>query len=110
VVVRFDLERDRLAVAEVEDAGVLAWPLGTRSPSLEKRLSRSAECLYPQCSDQSSEKTASSKWFGSRSRKSRIRSSSPSVRPSARWRFRDLAQATIVSGKADDLALVSLRR
>jgi hypothetical protein len=25
-------------------------------------------------------------------------------------RFRDLAQATIVSGKADDLALVSLRR
>src|SRR6266540_3863121 len=33
----------------------------------------------------SSEKTASSKWFGSRPSRSQIRSSSPSVRPRARW-------------------------
>jgi hypothetical protein len=27
VIVAFDLERDRFAVAEIDDAGVLAWPL-----------------------------------------------------------------------------------
>src|SRR5207244_10510773 len=38
-----------------------------------------------QCSDQSSEKTASSKWFGSRPRSSSIRAASVSVSPRARW-------------------------
>src|SRR5919106_1209896 len=60
-------------------------PCSTRSPSLGSRFSRSAECLYPQCSDQRSEKTASSKSLGSRPRSETMRSSSPSVRPRARW-------------------------
>jgi hypothetical protein len=42
VVVALDLERDRLSVAEIEDAGVLARPLqdtiaAARQPSQEKR-------------------------------------------------------------------------
>src|SRR4051812_46671343 len=59
-------------------------PCSTRGPSEGSLLSRSAECLYPQCSDHRSEKTASSKWFGSRASSSRIRSSSSSVSPRAR--------------------------
>src|SRR5213593_4329692 len=60
-------------------------PWSTRGESVGKRRSSGAECLYAQCSDQRSEKTASSKWFGSRSSSSWIRSNSPSVRPRARW-------------------------
>ena len=45
VVVALDLERDRLAVAEVEHARVLARPLSTRSPVDGSRRSSSAECL-----------------------------------------------------------------
>src|SRR6266550_2416019 len=60
-------------------------PCNTRAPAEGRRRKRGAECLYPQCSDQSSEKTASSKWFGSRSSNSQIRACSKSVRPSARW-------------------------
>ena len=86
MVVALDLERDGLAFAEVDDAGVLARPLEhARAESVGKPAEQRAECLYAQCSDQRSEKTASSKWFGSRPSSSRIRSSSPSVRPSARW-------------------------
>ena len=75
-------------------------PWRTPGESVGKRFRSSAECLYPQCSDQRSEKTASSKWFGSRSSSSWIRSSSPSVRPRARWsgcsatRVRDSSLAT----------------
>src|SRR5215217_5065906 len=61
-------------------------PWSTRDPAEGSRRSSRAECLYAQCSDQRSEKTASSKWFGSRPSSSQILSSSPSVRPSARWR------------------------
>src|SRR5919106_2691014 len=61
-------------------------PCRTRGPSTGKRRSSGAECLYAQCSDQSSEKTASSKWLGSRPSSSWIRSSSPSDNPRARWR------------------------
>src|SRR5215217_4109322 len=60
-------------------------PCSTRAPRDGSRFSTRAECLYPQCSDQSREKTASSKWFGSRSSSPQIRSNSPSVRPRARW-------------------------
>ena len=41
-------------------------PWSTRGPVDGKRPQERRECLYAQCSDQSSEKTASSKWFGSR--------------------------------------------
>src|SRR5262245_27531912 len=60
-------------------------PWRTRSPELGSRFRRSAECLYPQCSDQRSEKTASSKSFGFRPSRAWMRSCSPSVRPRARW-------------------------
>src|SRR5262249_60188842 len=61
-------------------------PCSTRSPC-DGRLRKSwAECLYPQCSDQSTENTASSKSFGSRPSSSLIRPNSHSVRPRARWR------------------------
>src|SRR5947208_5427086 len=60
-------------------------PWRTRSPCEGSRFRSGAECLYPQCSDQSSEKTASSKWFGSRPSSAWIRSASQSVRPRARW-------------------------
>src|SRR5262245_34683107 len=60
-------------------------PWRTRGESVGNRFKSSAECLYAQCSDQRSEKTASSKWFGSRARSSWIRSYSRSVRPRARW-------------------------
>ena len=82
VVVALDLEGDSLAVTEIEHARVLAGPWRTLAAGRQP-LEQSAECLYPQCSDQSSEKTASSKWFGSRSSSSQI-GRSPSVRPSAR--------------------------
>jgi hypothetical protein len=45
VVVRLDLEGDRLALAEVEHAAFSPGPWSTRSPSLENRLSSRAECL-----------------------------------------------------------------
>ena len=86
MVVALDLERDGLAVAEVDHAGVLARPL-----EHARRRTRAAagaagpNACTPQCSDQRREKTASSKWFGSRPSSPRIRSSSPSVSPSARW-------------------------
>src|SRR5919201_706141 len=60
-------------------------PWRTRSPLEGRRRRSSAECLYPQCSDQRSEKTASSKWFGSRPRSSSISAASVSVSPRARW-------------------------
>src|SRR5215831_6319860 len=61
-------------------------PCKTRSPREGRLLSRRAECLYPQCSDQRTENTASSKSFGSRPSSSLIRPNSQSVRPRARWR------------------------
>src|SRR5262249_52882450 len=61
-------------------------PCSTRAPAEGSRLSRRAGCLYPPCSDQSSEKTASSKWLGSRPSSSTIRAYSELVRPSASWR------------------------
>src|SRR5262245_35038411 len=61
-------------------------PCSTRPPAEGSRFSSRAECLYPQCSDQSSEKTASSKWLGSRSSSSTMREYSELVRPSASWR------------------------
>src|ERR671923_633407 len=60
-------------------------PWRTRSPLVGSRRSRRAECLYPQCSDQSSEKTASSKRFGARPSSSSIRAASASVSPRVRW-------------------------
>ena len=85
MVVALDLEGDGQPVTEVDHPAFSPGPWRTRGPSLGSRRSRSAECLYPQCSDQSSEKTASSKWFGSRPSSVTMRSSSPSVRPSWRW-------------------------
>src|SRR5262249_18309457 len=61
-------------------------PCSTRSPSDGRWRSSRAECLYPQCSDQRTENTASSKSFGSRPCSSLIRPNSQSVRPRARWR------------------------
>ena len=53
VVVRLDLERDRLALAEVDDAGVLARPLehapaGARQPLQERRGMLVAAMLRPE--------------------------------------------------------------
>jgi hypothetical protein len=45
VVVRLDLEGDRLAVAEVEHARVLARPLEHTLAVASNRFKRSAECL-----------------------------------------------------------------
>ena len=45
MVVALDLERDRLAVAEVEDAGVLAGPLEHALAGDGSRFSSRAECL-----------------------------------------------------------------
>ena len=45
MVVRLDLERDRLAVAEVDHARVLAGPLEDALAAGRQRLSSSAECL-----------------------------------------------------------------
>ena len=68
VVVALDLERDRLALAEVEHARVLARPL---QHALARRRQPAAGAAPSACTrsarDQRSEKTASSKWFGSRS-------------------------------------------
>jgi hypothetical protein len=53
MVVRLDLERDRRAVAEVEDARVLPWPLqdalaGRREPLQERGGVLVAAVLRPQ--------------------------------------------------------------
>jgi hypothetical protein len=53
MVVALDLERDRLAVADVDDAGVFAWPLEdtvsrTGQPLQEERRMLVAAVLGPQ--------------------------------------------------------------
>ena len=86
MVVALDLERDGSTVPEVQHARVLAWSLEDSSPVDGSRFRRSAGVLVAAVPDQRSENTASSKSFGSRDSSARIRSNSPSVRPSARWR------------------------
>ena len=59
-------------------------PISTRSPSVGSLRSSFLECLYAQCSDHSSENTASSTALGSRPSRSTMRRVSSSVRPRAR--------------------------
>src|SRR4051812_42103698 len=58
-------------------------PMRTWGPSVGRVRSSFFECLYAQCSLQSSENIASSTWLGSRPSLSRIRSYSALVSPSA---------------------------
>src|SRR3954469_5431996 len=83
-------------------------PWRTRSPRDGRRRRSGAECLYPQCSDQSSEKTASSKSFGVRLSSSRMRSNSPSVRPRERCNGWSATAARGPGYPASRMALVEL--
>src|SRR3954470_22885798 len=58
-------------------------PMTTRGPSVGSVRNSFLECLYAQCSLQSSENIASSTWFGGRSSLSQISSYSARVSPSA---------------------------
>src|SRR5215210_639389 len=69
-------------------------PIITRSPSVGSRSSSLRECLYAQCSDHMSEKTASSTSFGSRPSRSTMRSYSELVSPSSRCRAGAAAMLT----------------
>src|SRR5919108_5657553 len=82
-------------------------PKITRSPSVGSVRRSFLECLYAQCSDQRSEKTASSRSFGSRSSSSRIRSSSASVSPSVRARSAREIEAAV---KRDSRLSATARR
>ena len=87
VVVRFDLERDREAVADRDDAR-RSRPDRRRRPRPRSGSVRSSgfELLYEQCSLHMTLNIASSRSFGSRPpSRSRMASSSSSVTPSRRW-------------------------
>ena len=88
VVVALDLERDGQAVADRDDAGVLARAgHDAASPGRSGSVRSSGlELLYEQCSLHITLNIASSRSFGSRPpRRSRMATSSSSVRPRRRW-------------------------
>ena len=84
VVVALDLERDRLAAADVDHARVLARALED-GLALGREAAQEQRRVLVASAPTRGENTASSKSFGSRSIRAQMRSNSPSVRPSARW-------------------------
>jgi hypothetical protein len=105
--VRLHLEGDRVALADVDDPGVLAdageqladGRLGGRSPNL---LRCTLLDLYEQCSDHMTEYIASSAAVGRRPRISWMRAYSSALRPSS-------AQGCSWSGVPEATATVSRR-
>ena len=84
VVVALDLEADRPRRRRGRSRRVLTGTLQDAFPLRGKAFQEEGRVLVAAVLRPESEKTASSKWFGSRPSRSTMRCSSPSVNPSAR--------------------------